>query len=225
MEKRYFSSTNYNLTKMLAYLKTVVESKGGYIVYEKGFNPYKNEYEVYNRTVLEAIYDCEREIERIERYNSAEKSVSERVLELRQRRLESLKRQITDLTQNQPEPFTTHFLQSIKFVYDGKLYYFQMDDNPFFPFHYQRTDINENGEALGTYLEEFSKKDWMFDCLFERETDEADIKEIADIVFNKLIESPDTEVYYESDYRYCPTCGSRMKYRHAKKFTYEKITF
>lgn len=221
MEKRYFTSINYNLARVIRQLQTVVENNGGYIASRKDFNSYSKEYEIHNRTVMEAIRDAEFQIATITEMSPSE---IEKTNQLRQRRLDSLKAQVEKLKQDQPESFVTHFLQSITFVYDGKLYYFCTDDNPFFPFHYQKTDINEKGEINCTYLEEFSKEGWMFDCLFEQETTESDIREIANIVFNKLVSAEDTEAYYEVGYKNCPYCGRRMKYNKGAKIeTYEKV--
>lgn len=221
MEKRYFTNWGYNSAKLLNHLKAVIENNGGYIVKKAGYPSYKNEYEIHNRTVIEEIHKTENMISDIEKWNNSE---SEKLNGLRQHRLQSLRSQLEKLKQDQPKPFTSRLTTYINFVHDGKYYYLTFDENPFFPFHYLKTGINEKGEVRPTYLDEFDKSDWMFDCLFESNVAEADYREIACTIFNKLVSAKETEPYYEESYERCPYCGSTHKVKKApKKSNMEKV--
>jgi hypothetical protein len=71
------------------------------------------------------------------------------------------------------------------FILDDDYYYFQIDDNPFFPFYYTKTPIKNNKYSKDVYMEE-SKKEYLYDCFFEENPAQEDIKEAANILFNEL---------------------------------------
>ena len=96
------------------------------------------------------------------------------------------------------EPISIYGQGYIRFNLDGVQYYWQVDDNPFFEHYYTKVRIKDGKIPRGNqvYLDEFSRKTWIYDCLFNVACD-ADIREIAEIVFNELIKAPFSKVQPE----------------------------
>ena len=94
------------------------------------------------------------------------------------------------------EPRKMRGQKYITFTLDDKYYYFQIDDNPFFPHYYQKTAIVDGKRLRNVYLEEFSRE-WIYDCLLGVAND-AEIKEIAYQVFNLLVQAKNSSIYQES---------------------------
>lgn len=74
----------------------------------------------------------------------------------------------------------------ISFVLDGSYYYYQVSNNPFFEFYYQKTPIVKNKYSKDAVLQE-DPKEWLYDCFFSFSASDADIKEAANLIFNMLI--------------------------------------
>ena len=92
------------------------------------------------------------------------------------------------------KPVTVTHTSYISFVMDDYYYYFQLDDNPLFPFYYQKSPI-KNGKTYKTvYLTELPKEKWMYDCLLSADCCEADIKEIAHLLFNILCKAKSCDI-------------------------------
>lgn len=83
----------------------------------------------------------------------------------------------------------------ITFALDNMYYYFQIDDNFLFPHYYQKIKIVNGKRRKNAYLTK-AKKDWIYDCLFEN-CNEAEIVEIANLVFNMLMQAEESEIYHE----------------------------
>lgn len=83
----------------------------------------------------------------------------------------------------------------IKFVLDNMYYYFEIDDNFLFPHYYQKSKVVDGRRRKNVYLEDF-KSDWIYDCLFE-DCCQADIVEIANQIYNSLLQAKESEVYHE----------------------------
>lgn len=93
------------------------------------------------------------------------------------------------------EPRKMRGQQYMTFILDDMFYYFQIDDNPFFPHRYQKTEIVNGKRMRNVYLEEFSRE-WIYDCLFGVTNDD-EIKEIANQVFNLLVMAKPSGIYRE----------------------------
>ena len=100
------------------------------------------------------------------------------------------------------EPVRIYGRGYIRFNLDGVQYYWQIDDNPFFEHYYTKVQIiNEKiPRSNQVYLDEFPRKSWMFDCLFQMACD-ADILEIAELVYNELLKAPYSKVEPERETR------------------------
>ena len=100
----------------------------------------------------------------------------------------------------------------ITFVYENKYYYYSINDNPFFEFHYLKTPIKDNKYSQDAACEN-DKKEWLYDCLLGFDASDADIKEAANMIFNMLVTASDSVIirhstrkrvpnYYNNGYHY-----------------------
>lgn len=83
----------------------------------------------------------------------------------------------------------------ISFMLDDMYYYFDIDDNFLFPHHYQKTKVVNGKRRKNVYLEE-CKNDWIYDCLLE-DCGQEEIVEIANQVYNMLLQAKESEIYHE----------------------------
>lgn len=93
------------------------------------------------------------------------------------------------------EPVQIYGQGYISFVYDGDLYNFSVQDNPYFEHCYTKLRIRDGKVPRGNqvYMAEIDRKAWMFDCLF-RVTCDADVREIAELLFNELVKAPYSKI-------------------------------
>lgn len=87
------------------------------------------------------------------------------------------------------EPITVTHTSYISFVLDETYYYYQVNDNPFFEFYYQKTPI-KNGMRSRDAGAEADKKEWLFDCFFGSNCGQQYITESANLIFNMLCNAP-----------------------------------
>lgn len=107
---------------------------------------------------------------------------------------------VVDRNLTNADPVKVYYTSYITFVFQGMAYYFQTEDNPFFPTMYIKTPVREGKYSKDACLEEL-KTVWQYDCVFSSNMSESDIKEIANILFNGLVKSPKCEII--RDWNYC----------------------
>ena len=90
------------------------------------------------------------------------------------------------ISRNTNQELKAHFKNRMTFVLDGFLYYFQIDENPFFEFYIIKNPI-ENYISKNRYYKEELNKNWFYDCLFNSDCNDEEIKEIANLFFNELV--------------------------------------
>jgi len=91
------------------------------------------------------------------------------------------------------EPITVTHTSYISFVLDETYYYYQVNDNPFFEFYYQKTPI-KNGKRSRDAGAEADKKEWLFDCFFDSNCAQQDIIEAANLIFEMLCNAPVSKI-------------------------------
>lgn len=91
------------------------------------------------------------------------------------------------------EPITVTHTSYISFILDDTYYYYQVNDNPFFDFYYQKTPI-KNGKRSRDAVAEADKKEWLFDCFFGSNCAQQDIEEAANLIFNMLCNAPISKI-------------------------------
>ncbi len=94
---------------------------------------------------------------------------------------------------DEAEPITVTHTNYISFVLDETHYYYQVNDNPFFEFYYNKTPI-KNGKRSKDAGLEADKKEWLYDCFFGSNCEQPDIIEAANLIFNMLCNAPMSEI-------------------------------
>lgn len=94
---------------------------------------------------------------------------------------------------NYDKPIPVTHTSYITFEMDGVYYYYQADDNPFFPFYYVKTPITEKGYSRDACLEE-DAKEWLWDCFFKSECPSEKIIEAAKFIFDMLMNAKNSRI-------------------------------
>lgn len=182
----YYTNWNYNAARLLDRLQTIVENNGGYIAETNApdyfFHCFQTLYTIHNRSLMGAICEQNERIERIKKFG---------------RDASAAEAELNRLLSIQAPPVKTRFTSYIHFVLDEFYYELSFSDNPFFPFHYRKIKLKDNQFVGDYYLEEFTKE-WLYDCLFSFECNDAEIKEISNMIFNALCNAKASGEYIES---------------------------
>lgn len=190
-ECRYLTSWNYNAALIFEELEKIVLNNNGSIVssYVKDPKPYA----IINRSISGAIHE---EQERIERWEKANNLVPN---EARTKAIAACREKIAELERIPNAPRISYYAQYryIQFTLNGIYYYYSVDDNPFFDFHYIKTPI-KNGKYSQDAACEEDKKEWLYDCFLSWNCPHADIKEAANLIFNMLMNAKNSIVIRDS---------------------------
>lgn len=100
---------------------------------------------------------------------------------------------ISDRSATEDEPITVTHTSYISFILDETHYYYQVNDNPFFEYYYNKTPI-KNGKRSRDAGLEADKKEWVFDCFFGSNCGQQDIIEAANLIFNMLCNAPMSKI-------------------------------
>lgn len=185
MKKRYLRNWEYNAALILQELESIVLNHGGKLVstWDRKTEPV----EIENRALSAAIRECKERVS---------------ILEARQRpALEGYKKELEKLEAIPNDPIITNYGEwlYICFALDGHYYYYSIDDNPFFDFHYGKTAIDENGMINKNYYMQCDKKEWLYDCFFKFDCSGADRKEAANMIFNMLVSAKCSGTYFKAN--------------------------
>lgn len=91
----------------------------------------------------------------------------------------------------------------IRFVLNGYMYYFQIDDNPFFPHYYIKTKIVGNKYSRDVYMDNLQNT-WMERLeRYSRNTDEC-LERVAEDLYKTLLAAKESEKYREEENRIVP---------------------
>lgn len=175
-QRLYPATWEYNAAKITTELAQIVENNGGRVRYGKGAI-------ISNRSITHAIFEKENRIEQLKRINA------ENFKETRQTAIKTLENEIEELKQIKNDPVPVTHTGYITFIFENNYYYFSTDSNPFFPFHYIKTPVKNNKYSKDACCME-DKKEWLFDCFFSWDCNDADIKEAAHLIFNMLCQAP-----------------------------------
>ena len=142
------------------------------------------------------IKDGERLYLRAWDYNAA-RIISElaNIVKNRGGRVEPTKKAIISdrSAKEEAEPITVTHTTYISFVLNETHYYYQVNDNPFFDFYYNKTPIKKGMRSRDAGLEA-DKKEWLFDCFFGSNCGQQDIIEAANLIFNMLCNAPMSKI-------------------------------
>lgn len=212
-ERLYLDSWGYNAARILTALAVVVENNGGEIVYSK----YSSNYLLTNRSISGNILENEEKIEHAKNNKSDNSEFADK-LDKYIARLEQENAELREKYHDEMEiPILCTHKSYINFTLDGDYYNYNLDDNPFFPFHYWKYKVKD-GKYDANMLGEEDNKEWLYDCCFFRGMSQGDVVEIANLIFNFLCKArysnPVREKirvpnYYDNRYHY--------EYKHTEK--------
>lgn len=94
------------------------------------------------------------------------------------------------------DPITVTHTSYISFVLEEVYYYYQLSDNPFFDFYYQKTPIEEEKRSRDASLEVDERK-WLFDCYFKSNCKQREIDKAANLIFEMLCSAPVSQIIRE----------------------------
>ena len=95
------------------------------------------------------------------------------------------------------------YFNYIRFVLNGYMYYFQIDDNPLFPHYYIKTKVVDGKYSLNTHMDELERT-WMERLEYlSRNTDEC-LELVAEDLYKTLLSAKDSEKYKEEEKRCVP---------------------
>lgn len=174
-ERLYLPAWGYNAARIMTELAQIIVNNGGKV------KP-TNTAIISNRHLSESIREA------ADRVKSLEAAISERgTNETRAAALVNYKKQLSDMEAINNDPITVTHTTYITFVHDSTYYYYQVDDNPFFPFHYVKTPVKNNKYSKDAGATEDDKKEWLYDSFFGFNCLDADVKEAANFIYNMLI--------------------------------------
>lgn len=171
-QRLYLNSWNYNAARILSRLAVIVTDNGGRV------KPH-NAAIISNRSREAAMREYS---ERIEKYTALEKKSHNPA---RAAAILEYSRKLEKLQAVNNDPITATHVSYIRFILDNCMYYYEVNDNPFFDFHYSKFPI-VNGAYNSMCYSDSDKKEWLFDCFFRADCSDADIVEAAYLIFNML---------------------------------------
>lgn len=178
-ERLYLKSWQYNAARILSELANIVKTNGGRV------QPLKTAI-ISDRSLSYTIQEKKQKLEMLSEHLPESKNLSAALAYK-----EQITKEIETLESINNEPITVTHTSYIKFVLDDIVYYYQVDDNPFFEFYYTKVPVQNNkiGSNINTYAD-CDAKEWVKDSLFKYACPEKDIKDAADFIFNMLTNAP-----------------------------------
>lgn len=180
-ERLYLHSWNYNALLILDELARIVEERGGRV------KPAKTAV-ITNRTLSGGIRDLSERIELLREVNGKQGSNP-----AREKAIAESEAGLEELKKIDNEPIEVRGQSWIRFIYDGHMYYYSIDDNPFFDFHYTKTPVNDGEYSLDACLE-CDTKEWFLDKHMSFRCSRYDLHAAAEWIFRMLTDSQDCAI-------------------------------
>ena len=175
-ERHYATSWQYNSARILTRLAQLVTAQGGKV---KPLHPAV----LSDHNLEDEIRDIEARIRTLtERENESHSDAQTLALQTCLSRLDRL-RTIPNT------PITVTHTSYISFIMNGLYYSYQLDSNPFFPFYYLKTPI-ENGTYSGDACLEDDPKSWFTDPLVGFGCPQSEIETAAQAILALLLAVP-----------------------------------
>lgn len=189
-QRLYPATWEYNAARIITELAKIVEDHGGRVKYGRAAL-------ISNRSISGAIFEKEQRAEKLKELNAENKK------DIRTAAIRALETELNELKQINNEPRRVTHTSYIQFIFENNYYYFSVDSNPFFPFHYTKTPV-KNGEYSRDACGEEDKKEWFYDCFLSWGCSESDIKEGANLIFNMLCNAPFSEIMRDAQRQRVP---------------------
>ena len=189
--KLYLSNWDYNAALIIEELAAIVENNGGTV--KPGTVTI-----IENRALNENMRNAAARLDQLERIEAEAPGMNEK-------RTEAMKRLRADIEKWERidnSPRTVHHCTwhsaYISFKLGGMYYYYQTDSNPFFDFHYQKTQIDVNGTISRCACLENDPKEWLYDCFLRADATDADRREAANLIYNMLVKAAPSVIRRDS---------------------------
>ena len=180
---RYFTASEYNMTRVVNRLAELVESAGGTV------DRHTEERLIHTRGYDEKIDCAKRNIERIDfmsQMGAGDKQHAEKAIET----LKSELSELQGLKESAPI-VKTNFVSLtsdlwIKFELDGCHYYIQFDNNPFFPDGWYKIPVADKDNRNAYYMDEIDggDKEYYTNDMFAPVAKEETIEKAAEWIFD-----------------------------------------
>ncbi len=165
-ERLYLRSWEYNAARTITELAAIVKKNGGRV--EPCYAAI-----ISNRTLTAAVMEQVEHVDQMEKTGINAEAIAAARVKLEQ------------LQAVNNEPITVTHTSYISFVLDGFYYYYQVDENPFFDFHYQKTRLHGKEYSRDAVLKD-DPKIWVKDCFFSFRCPQKEIEEAAAQIFKLL---------------------------------------
>lgn len=179
-ELLFYNNWMYNVVRIQNELKRIFENEGGEMVqrnhYQKPLPLPSTPIYVVNRTLKEQIKQLEEKVSYLE---TRQIKCVESYLEY--------KNKLERLQQIPNEPILK--TGAYDFVLNDMYYGILFDNNMFFDTHYAVAKVSHDGNNRVIQYSHYHRfmDDWKYDCLFKCECSDADIREVAYLIFNALL--------------------------------------
>lgn len=179
-KRLYLDSWGYNTALILQELEAIVLQKGGAIV-STWKTTGRETVMITNRNLDEAIQKQRQLVSNLEAFGRNTDAATKDLLKLEE-------------IENKPIEAYYGDWHYICFVIDDKYYYYSIDDNPFFDFHYIKCDV-VNGMVTPDYYGQKDNQKWMRDCFLSFRCTQDERRKAAEEIFDMLLTSRDSERY------------------------------
>lgn len=201
-ERFYLNPWGYNACRIMSTLAEIVISHGGNV---KSTIPCK----VSDRHKYDVLEDLNEKADSLEEMlqdtdfqeylGKVDKEKSEQIFKHFKSSLEKTRMEIRKCEDeiNYDKPITVSHTTYVTFELDGVYYYYQVDNNPFFEFHYVKTPITEKGYSKDACMMEDDKK-WLYDCYFKSDCPSEMIVDASIAIFEMLVKAENSPIHRDS---------------------------
>ena len=184
-QRLYLTSWEYNAALIMSELAKIVENHGGKVKPQKAAI-------ISNRSLDGALRE---DMERLTRYEKIieEGYGNEKTVEA----VAALKISIANRKAINNAPVRVTHTTYITFTLDSYVYYYQLEENPFFEFFFSKTPLRGNVYSRDAVLTE-ANKEWLYDCFLMAGCPAADIVEAANLIFNEMTNAKNSVIRRDS---------------------------
>ena len=181
-ELLFYNNWRYNVVRIENELKRIFENEGGEVVHA---NHFQNNFDIAHTPVYVQNRNLDSRIEELKRLTAHPEYVSADYMP----RFRNLLNELERLQQINNDPILKTGARS--FVLNNVFYSLLFDENLFFDTHYAVANVSHVGKNRVVRYNCYHKfsDDWKYDCLYKCDCSDADIREIAYLIFNHLMKA------------------------------------
>lgn len=191
-KRLYLSAWRYNAARVLTELARIVKNNGGTVA------P-KTPALIINRNLEGTVNEY---TERLRHLQTLQVEIGYN--ETRAAAIVTYSEKLQELQKVDNTPIKTGYISYLSFVLDGNYYYYyQIDENPFFDFHYIKTPV-KSGRRSCDAIYKNDKKEWVADCFFTSFCTNEEVKTAAGYIFDMLTSAPVSKIRLDTKRRRVP---------------------